>query len=707
MILRTVCRVLYGRECFTKEDVHLAANLLLHEKSPYLLQHAHNPVNWYPWGEEAFEKARTENKPIFLSIGYSTCHWCHVMARESFEDGEVAELLNKYYVAIKVDREERPDIDSVYMKVCQMMTGHGGWPLTVVMTPDKIPFYAGTYFPRDSKYGMPGMMDVLIQLHEKYHQDPTQIEKVTKSVTDALEQTVEKKSEKRLTKATADDAFKQLVRRFDVKNGGFGESPKFPQPQNMMFLLRYYHFTGESKALEMVERTLQAMASGGIFDHVGFGFYRYSTDENWLVPHFEKMLYDNALLLTAYTECYQLTENPFYKQISEQIIAFVTREMMHPEKRAFYSAIDADSEGVEGKYYVWDDAEVTNILGEELGNLYKSAYRITPKGNFGGKNILNHTHIDMEELAGVHSLTTGALQKKLELAREKLFKEREKRMYPHVDDKILTSWNGMMIAALAKAGRVFGNDSYTDLAKGAIHFIEQNLYHHGRLMARYRDGEAKYKGYLDDYASLLWAYIELYNATFTPAYLEKGKALADDMLQLFWDKTDGGFFLSGNDGETMISREKEIYDGALPSGNGIAAVMLTQIGYLTGETSYLDKVEEMFYAFYNALDKQAAAGVYFTTCLLLMENATKEVVILGSQHDTSRHGLTHNIQKKFLPDVSLLVAQRSDDFSEMAPFAAAYSQIQDDTTVYICENFTCRQPTTDTTYALEMIKGDK
>src|SRR5699024_3455406 len=354
----------------------VANNKLISEKSPYLVQHAHNPVDWFPWGEAAFDKAQNENKPIFLSIGYSTCHWCHVMARESFEDKDVAALLNKNYVSIKVDREERPDIDAVYMKVCQMMTGHGGWPLTIVMTPDKIPFYAGTYFPKDSKYGMPGIMDVLTQLHEKFHKDPTQIKKVTKSVTDALEETVEKKSEQRLTKDAADKAFKQLMRRFDDINGGFGDAPKFPQPQNVMFLLRYYHFTGEEKALEMAENTLQAMAGGGIYDHVGFGFSRYSTDEQWLVPHFEKMLYDNAMLLMAFVECYQVTKNPFYKQVSEQIITFVSREMTHPESDVFYSAIDADSDGVEGKYYVWDGEEIVEILGEELGTLYKKAYHI-------------------------------------------------------------------------------------------------------------------------------------------------------------------------------------------------------------------------------------------------------------------------------------------------------------------------------------------
>lgn len=681
-------------------------NKLIDEKSPYLIQHADNPVHWYPWTEGAFIKAEQENKPIFLSIGYSTCHWCHVMARESFEDPEVAKVLNDHYIAIKVDREERPDIDSVYMKVCQMMTGQGGWPLTVVMTPDKIPFYAGMYFPRESKYGMPGIMDVLTQLHERFHQDPSHIADVTKSVKDALQQTVEEKSEERLTHSSADDAFEQLERRFDAKNGGFGDAPKFPQPQNIMFLLRYYYFTGENKALEMAEHTLQAMAAGGIFDHVGFGFARYSTDRNWTVPHFEKMLYDNALLLMAYIECYQLTEKPLYKQTSKQIITFVRREMTHPQKGAFYSAIDADSEGVEGKYYVWDDAEVTEVLGDELGKLYKEAYGITAEGNFDGKNIPNRTGIQLEEVAKANDLTVHTLQMKLEKARQQLLKAREERIYPHVDDKILTSWNGMMIAALSKAGRVLDDDSCTKLAENALLFIEENLYHNGRLKTRFRNGEAKYHAYIDDYTNLLWAYIELYGATYKADYLQSGKAVADAMLHLFWDAAEGGFYLNGNDSETLIAREKEIYDGAVPSGNGVAAVMLAHLGYLTGETAYLDRVEEMYYTFFNAITRQASAGVFFNISLLLMENPTKEVVILAPRRDEAYNHLLETLQNKFLPDVSMLIAQRSENIADIAPFAAEYKPINENTTVYVCENFACRAPTIDMMHAIRIITGN-
>lgn len=672
------------------------ANRLIHEKSPYLLQHAYNPVQWYAWNDEAFDKAKQENKPIFLSIGYSTCHWCHVMARESFEDEEVAALLNEHYVAIKVDREERPDIDSVYMKVCQMMTGHGGWPLTVIMTPEKIPFYAGTYFPKEGKYGLPGMIEMLTQLHRKYTTDSDHIQAVTTSVTEALKKTVQSKSEKRLTKETADEVYQQLRQQFDPVYGGFGPAPKFPQPQNLLFLLRYYYFTGESDALTMAETTLQAMAAGGIYDQIGFGFSRYATDREWLVPHFEKMLYDNALLLIAYTECYQITKNPLYEKISRQIISFVKREMTSPEG-AFYSAIDADSEGVEGKYYVWDDDEIFSVLGEALGERYTKMYNITPQGNFEGKNIPNQIQSDQEK--------AGLFNDKLEEARRLLLGAREKRIYPHVDDKILASWNGLMIAALAKAGQVFQDVSYTQAAEKAIRFIEENLFQDSRLMARYRDGEAKYNGYIDDYANLLWAYIALYQTTQSLGYLKKGERMLKAMITLFWDEKDGGFYFSGNDSEALIAREKEIYDGALPSGNSVAAMMLTWMGNLTGETKYLDKVEEMYYAFYDDMEGYASAGAFFIQSLLLTENPTKEVVIVGAENDLEKEQFIAELNKAFMPDISVVVAENPEQLAKIAPFAAAYKQIDEKTTVYVCKHFSCQQPTINLERALEMILG--
>lgn len=626
------------------------------------------------------------------------------MAHESFEDEEVAGLLNEHYIAIKVDREERPDIDAVYMKVCQMMTGQGGWPLTIFMTPDKVPFYAGTYFPKESKHGLPGLVDALTQLHAKYMKDPDHIKEVTSSVTDALQKSVAAKSSHRLTSDSTGDACEQLGSLFDMEYGGFGPAPKFPAPQNLLFLMRQYYFTGNKSALEMVEKTLHSMADGGIYDQIGFGFSRYSTDKAWLVPHFEKMLYDNALLLMAFTECYQITKDPFYKKIAEQMIEFVEREMTSPEG-AFYSAIDADSEGVEGKYYVWEYEEIFDILGEDLGDLYAAVYNLTPYGNFEGGNIPNLINTDVKEFAEENDLSYESLQNELESARKKMLEAREKRVYPHVDDKILTSWNAMMIAALAKAGKVFQDTQYVTTAETALTFIEHTLFQNDRLKARYRAGEVKYNAYIDDYAFLLWAYIEMYDTTFSPVYLQKARELADSMIDLFWDVENGGFFFNGDDSEELISREKEIYDAALPSGNSVAGVMLVRLSFLTGEMKYLDKAEEMYATFYEDIKRYAPGSTYFLQSLLLTENPTKEVVILGAESDTERKKLLAQLQEQFLPNVTVLAGE-SADFTDIAPFAAAYKQIDNQTTVYVCENFACQRPTTDVAEAMRAIMGE-
>lgn len=677
-------------------------NKLANEKSPYLLQHAHNPVNWYPWGEEAFEKAKNENKPIFLSVGYSACHWCHVFSHESFEDEEVAELLNERFISIKVDREERPDIDSVYMKVCQMMTGQGGWPLSIFMTPDKIPFYAGTYFPKESKYGMPGFIEVITQLYRKFTEDPDHISKVTESVTQALQQTTTQKSKERLTKDVSDKAFQQLEQLFDSNYGGFGGAPKFPAPHNLLFLLRYYNTTGNKSALEMVEITLKAMANGGIYDHIGFGFSRYSTDDEWLVPHFEKMLYDNALLLMTYTECYQITKDPFYKQIAEEIITFAMREMVSADG-AFYSAIDADSEGVEGKYYVWDKAEVMETLGAEFGQLYCDVYNITTDGNFEGMNIPNQIETDFPAIEEDYNLDNDALKEKLEIAREKLLKVRSKRVYPHVDDKILTSWNALMIAALAKASKVFETREYVDVAGKALRFLEDHLIEQQRVMARYRDGEVKHKGYIDDYAFLLWAYIEMYETTYDLTFLGRAKKIADDMFNLFWDEQDGGFFFYGSDSEELIMRGKEIYDAAIPSGNSVATVMLARLAHLVGDTAYLDKVDEIYHSFKEDVEPYANGSTFFLQSILLTEYPSKEVVIIGDRTDQMRQDILQMLSGNFLPSVAVLAGESSKALGEVAPFARDYHKVNVETTIYVCENFACKQPTTNFEQAITTI----
>ncbi|GAA0503070.1 thioredoxin domain-containing protein [Salinibacillus aidingensis] len=677
-------------------------NRLIDEKSPYLLQHAYNPVNWFPWGEEAFEKAKKEGKPVFLSIGYSTCHWCHVMAHESFEDEEMAALLNERFVSIKVDREERPDLDSIYMKVCQMMTGHGGWPLSVFLTPDKIPFYSGTYFPKESKYGMPGFKEVITQLYRKFKEDPEHIAEVTDSVTNAFEKLKQKKAKERLTIDNTHKAYKQLGRMFDPEYGGFGAAPKFPSAHNLMFLMKYYHLTGKIPARQMVEKTLKSMADGGLFDHIGFGFTRYSTDEKWLVPHFEKMLYDQATLIMAYTEGYQLTESPRWKQISEQTIEFVLREMRNKEG-AFLSAIDADSEGEEGKYYTWTEEEIFDVLGDDLGDRFSQVYNITPAGNFEGKNIPNQIGVNRKRIAANHKMTMEELQEEMEGARLKLLEEREQRVYPHVDDKILTSWNALMIAALARAGKVFERKQYIEAAQTAMEFAEKKLFADGRLMVRYRDGEVQNKGFLDDYAFLLWAYIELYEATFDLAYLQKGKDIVRDLFEYFWDDEEGAFYFSGYDSETLLTREKEVYDGAIPSGNSVAVVMLQKMAYLTGEIEWLDRVEEMYYSFKDDIEGASTGSTYFLQSLLLFETPTKEVVVIGNQGDEHRERLLSELNKAFLPDVSVLVGESPEEIGEVAPFAREYQQIEDKTTVYVCEHFACQQPTTNVDEALQSI----
>lgn len=515
-------------------------NRLIHEKSPYLLQHAYNPVDWYPWSEEAFEKAKREEKPIFLSIGYSTCHWCHVMERESFEDEEVARVLNRDFVAIKVDREERPDVDHVYMTVCQAMTGQGGWPLTVLMTPEKKPFFAGTYFPKRSKYGRTGLLEILERVADAWKRKRTDLLQAGNRVTEAIRGNMDPAVRGELSEEMLTGAYEQLSDQFDERYGGFGQSPKFPRPHDFLFLLRHWKRTGEERALQMVEKTLEAMRRGGIYDHVGFGFSRYSVDDRWHTPHFEKMLYDNALLAVAYLEAYQVTGKEAYARVAREIFTYVLRDMTSPEG-GFYSAEDADSEGEEGKFYLWTPEEIREVLGAGMGRLFCECYGVTDAGNFEGKNILHQIGISLSAVAVRHGMGMDELEQKLEEARRKLFQAREQRVRPHRDDKILTSWNALMIVALSRGARVLGERRYADAAEGAARFILKTLRRgDGRLLARYRDGEAAIPAFLDDYAFLAWGLIELYEATLRVEYLRRAADLAREMLDLFGDDRGGG-----------------------------------------------------------------------------------------------------------------------------------------------------------------------
>lgn len=677
-------------------------NRLAKEKSPYLLQHAYNPVNWFPWSKEAFSIAKKENKPVFVSIGYSTCHWCHVMERESFEDEGVAKLLNERFISIKVDREERPDIDSIYMQVCQMMTGHGGWPMSVFMTPDKVPFYAGTYYPKEARYGQPGFKDLIVGLSNKYQEDPDHINEVVENVMEALRPHSSKEAAHQLSREVIEDGFDHFVETFDGRYGGFGQEPKFPMPHSLMFLLRYYAYRNDEHALDMVIKTLDGLARGGIYDHIGFGFSRYSTDEMFLVPHFEKMLYDNALLVMAYTETYQITKQVQFKQVAEQIITYVLRDMHHPEG-CFYCAEDADSEGVEGKFYVWTPQEVKEVLGEELGGLYCQAYDITEHGNFEGRNIPNLIKEDLKHFALKNNIPYENLQNQLEEARQKLFRSREMRVHPYKDDKILTSWNGLMIAALAKAGRVFAQEEYRAVAEKAITFIENNLIEDGRLMVRYRDGEVRNKGFIDEYAFVLWAYIEMYESTLKLGYLEKAKILTKEMIDLFWDQQDGGFFFTGVDNEELLVRQKEAYDGAIPSGNSIAALQMVRLARLTGDFELEEKVQQIFDTFALELTRYPAGHTVLLQSYLLTQMGMKEVIVLAAPGESGK--LLEELQREFHPEITFLISDSHDKLAETAPFTKDYHTIKDKTTVYVCENFVCSKPTTDIEEAITLINN--
>lgn len=518
------------------ENRERSANNLIHEKSPYLLQHAYNPINWYSWGDEAFERAKREDKPIFLSIGYSTCHWCHVMERESFEDLEVAKFFNENFVSIKVDREERPDVDSVYMTVCQAMTGSGGWPLTIFMTPEQKPFYAGTYFPKRSRVNNLGILDLGEYIIEKWKNEKDEILNATKTLENHLEDVfnVKGNNDRELSEEIFHDTYKQLENFYDDIYGGFTKAPKFPTPHKIVYLLEYYKMFNEEKALNMATKTLDSMYKGGIFDHIGFGFSRYSTDDRWLVPHFEKMLYDNALLILAYLKCYEVSKREEYKEIALKVFDYIFRELLDKDG-AFYCAEDADSEGVEGKYYVFTPLEIIDILGEEDGKYFNEYFGITKLGNFEGKNIPNLLNLKepfKEDL-------------RIELLRKKVLDYREKRVKPFKDDKILTSLNGLMLAALGKAYKVTNDKKYLEYGDRCINFLYKNMFNeNGRLLARYRNGESKYLGYLDDYSFLAFGLINMYEASYNAKYLEKAINLTRSMIDIFFDrKTEAFIFM--------------------------------------------------------------------------------------------------------------------------------------------------------------------
>ena len=673
-------------------------NRLAGEKSHYLLQHAENPVDWYPWGEEAFDKAKRDDKPIFLSIGYSTCHWCHVMAHESFEDEEVGRMLNESFVAIKVDREERPDVDMVYMAVCQAITLKGGWPLSVFMTPDAKPFYAGTYFPKTGRMGMPGFVDIISHIGNAWANDRTPLLEASEKITKGIQPRASSGSVAELGLDTLKKGYDQLAQAFDLKWGGFGSAPKFPTPHNLTFLLRWHRRNGEANALRMVEKTLDNMRYGGIFDHLGFGFCRYSVDERWLVPHFEKMLYDQAMLTMAYTEAHQATGEARHGKVVAEILTYVLRDMTAPEG-GFYTAEDADSEGEEGLFYVWTPTEIKKELGKNLSDLFCRFYDVGPHGNFeDGRSIL-HTRIPLESFATRENMEIAELEKLLEEARERLFVTRERRVHPLKDDKILTSWNGLMIAAMAKAYQALGDQAYINAAQGAADFILNNLKKDGhRLFRRYRDGDVAYPGYLDDYSNFVWGLIELYEATFETSYLEEAINLNHTMIDLFWDETHDGFFYSGKDNEVLIKQSKEIYDGAIPSSNSVATLNLVRLSRITGDVDLGRKAEQVAGTFAKRIKAYPSAYTQFLAALDFIIGPSQEIVVVESQNGKNSRSMVEAIHRQFVPNKVLLLRsadRQRDRIAALAPFTKELRSQGDRPTVHICEQQSCQRTVTE------------
>jgi uncharacterized protein YyaL (SSP411 family) len=690
-------------------------NRLIFQKSPYLLQHAYNPVDWYPWGEEAFENAKREDKPIFLSIGYSTCHWCHVMEKESFEDPEVARLMNETFVSIKVDREERPDIDNVYMMVCQMMTGSGGWPLTIIMTPSGKPFFAGTYIPKESRFGLTGMKTLIPRIKEFWEKRREEVENSAEQIIASIKSASRETQGEDLGEEILHRCYENLYDIFDEQNGGFGYGRKFPTPHHLYFLLRYWKRTGEGWSLRMVEKTLQAMRLGGIYDHIGFGFHRYSVDNQWLVPHFEKMLYDQALLVLAYIEACQATGKLVYAQTVHEVLTYVLRDMVSPEG-GFYSAEDADSEGEEGKFYLWREEEIRQILSKEEAEAVIKIYNISKEGNFEeeasrrktGKNIF-HLRKPLTEIILELRMPLEETLKLLENARQKLFLEREKRVHPHKDDKILTDWNGLMIAALARAAQVLEKPEYLEAAQRAADFILGKMRNtEGRLYHRYREGEAAIPGFLDDYAFFIYGLIELYEANFEVKYLRGAINLAGEMIEHFWDDANGGFYFTADDAENILIRRKEIYDGAYPSGNSVAMLDLLFLGRLTANPEYEEKAAQIMRSFSRIVSRNPMGHTQLMVGLDFALGPSYEVVVVGNAQTEDTKTMLRALREKFIPNKVVLFVPgnvESPEITRIAKFTESQKCVGEKATAYVCQNYACKFPTTDIGKMLEFLRA--
>lgn len=686
-------------------------NHLVNEKSPYLIQHVHNPVDWYPWSDEAFKKATNENKPIFLSIGYSTCHWCHVMAHESFEDEEIGRLMNDTFVSIKVDREERPDLDNIYMTVCQLMTGSGGWPLTIIMTPDKKPFFAGTYFAKESGYGRQGLKDLILNVKELWNTKPEEIYASAFHLFDALKK-ISDTSGDELNRDVLDRCYQNLSTNFDELYGGFGKSPKFPTAHNLLFLLRYWKRSKKDRALKMVTETLDSMRNGGIYDHIGSGFHRYSVDQEWLVPHFEKMLYDQAMISMACIEAFQAIGEEKYKNTACEIFEYVLRDMKSPEG-GFYSAEDADSEGVEGKFYVWTKKEIMDVLGEEDGKFISKVFNVTDEGNFQeestgkktGTNIL-HLENSVEDMAEIFDISKEELEKRIEKIRNKLFKYRKKRIHPHKDDKVLTDWNGLMIASLAKGSQVFKEEKYLKAAEESANFIINKMCKKKRLMHRFREGESAITGNIDDYAFMIYGLLELFEASFNVNYLKSALSLNKTLLNHFWDFETGGFYFTPDDGEELLIRKKEIYDGAVHSGNSIMMLNLLKLAQLTENEEFKKRAEELERAFSETIQKIPTGFAGFLCALDFKIGPSYEIVIAGKKGEDETDNFIDVLRQNFIPNRTLVLREDNEKTPELIkviPSLKTKKMEHNRATAYICLEGTCKSPTSDLNTYLKLL----
>jgi len=689
-------------------------NKLSREKSPYLLQHKNNPVDWYPWGNEAFKKAKKEDKPVFLSIGYATCHWCHVMEHESFEDEEVAGLMNDAFVNIKVDREERPDIDNTYMTICQMLTGHGGWPLTIIMTPDKEPFFAATYIPKRSNQRMQGMTDLVPQISKIWQSERERVMDSVHKIKDGFSKSLELGQTKGdLPEEVTKEAFRLLNGRFDEIRGGFGSHPKFPSPHNLLYLLRYSDYNSDERALEMAEITLTKMRLGGLWDHIGGGFHRYSTDAEWLLPHFEKMLYDQAMLLLAYAEGWRITGNPLYKNTCYEIFSYLNRKMKAPEG-AYYSAEDADSEGVEGKFYVWEKEEIYDALPKAEADLFCEFYNISENGNYRdeatreytGKNI-PHLKDTIANLAENWEVENDTLTENLAGARDRLYDIREERVHPLLDDKILTDWNGLLMAALATAGAIFDDSSFTEAAKEIEEFLSNEMTSsENKLLHRFREGDAAIDGMADDYTAVIWGLTELHQTTLNPKYLEKAVSLQNTFSEQFSDHEHGGFFFTSESGEELLGRQKEIYDGALPSSNSIAALNGLRLSRLTGEMKYEQQADQIYSVFSEMIEDNPAGYTFALTSLLVKQHQPAEIAVTGKANAPKIQQVLNFLktQDRFRYSVLLKTDQNASDAEKNSEFLKQF-KIGDPASVYVCRNFSCDAPVHTAWELEELLEG--